>query len=252
MSTAIQETEILKACRTLFGADVWLDRRFLLYLQHDGAKAAFRKRAKETHPDRFPGEPQVQQRQSEQFQAVTHAYDLINGFLSTRDRGQWQPRPPMHGAAAAPRPSEKYRRASSEATAPLLSRHYQIGLFLYARGFIPYRSLIEALVWQRRQRPAIGETARRWGWLNETAVRTVLNHRASARRFGEKAVELGLLTPFQVRTLLFYQRSKHPRLGQYFVEKGLLSESELEQLVLELRDHNQRVRNGRPSTQTTF
>jgi hypothetical protein len=106
---------------------------------------------------------------------------------------------------------------------------------------ISYRTLIEALVWQRRQRPSIGETAQRWGWLNETAIRTILNQRGN-RRFGEKAVDLGLLTPFQVRTLLFYQRSRHQRLGQYFVQKGLLSPADLDELVRQLEAHNSRVR----------
>ncbi|WP_429884532.1 J domain-containing protein [Geoalkalibacter halelectricus] len=245
MSTFFQETEVLKACRTLFGAEVWLDRRFLLYLQPDGAKAAFRKRAKETHPDRFPGEPQIQQRQSEQFQAVARAYDLVSGFLSTRDRGHWPQRSAAAGKRPPPEPSRGPRRPPAEGAAPLLSRPYQIGLFLYARGLIPYRTLIEALVWQRRQRPALGETAQRWGWLSEAAVRGILNHHSGARLFGEKAVELGLLTPFQVRTLLFYQRSRHQRLGRYFVDKGLISENELDQLVQELKAHNARVRDQR-------
>ncbi|WP_305046754.1 J domain-containing protein [Geoalkalibacter sp.] len=234
MSAAIQEAEILKACRTLFGTEIWLDRHFLFYLQREGAKAAFRKRAKETHPDRFPGEPQVQRRQSEQFQAVSRAYDLISSFLTTRDRGLWPPR--VKPAATTPQ-----GRPAAKSSGPLLQRSYPLGLFLYTQGLISYRTLIEALVWQRRQRPSIGETAQRWGWLNETAIRTILNQRGN-RRFGEKAVDLGLLTPFQVRTLLFYQRSRHQRLGQYFVQKGLLSPADLDELVRQLEAHNSRVR----------
>lgn len=234
---------MLKACRTLFGAEVWLDRRFLFYLQHDGAKAAFRKRVKETHPDRFPSEPQIQRRQSEQFQAVTRAYDLIADFLKKRDHSV---RPPQGATkpAASPHASSHRHRASADTGSrrgPLPGRTYQIGLFLYAQGLIPYRALIEALVWQRRQRPTIGETARRWGWLSDAQIRSILNHRSPHHLFGEKGVELGLLTPFQVRTLLFYQRHHHRRLGQYFVEQGLLTGEQLDELVRELDAHNARV-----------
>ncbi|WP_305042208.1 J domain-containing protein [Geoalkalibacter sp.] len=247
MPAAIQETEILKACRTLFGAEVWLDRHFLFYLQHDGAKAAFRKRAKETHPDRFPGEPQIQRRQSEQFQAVARAYDLVNSFLNTRDRGLWPPRA-KPAATRQASPGADRRPPGPKSSAPLLQRTYPLGLFLYTQGLIPYRTLIEALVWQRRQRPSIGETAQRWGWLNEAAVRTILSQRGH-HRFGEKAVDLGLLTPFQVRTLLFYQRSRHQRLGQFFVDKGLITPTELEELVRQMQEHNTRVRTQRGGAQ---
>ncbi len=245
MLASIQETEILKACRTLFGPDVWLDRNFLFYLQPEGAKAAFRQRAKETHPDRFPGEARVQRRQSELFQNINQAYDLVTTFLGKREQGIWPPRAsqrPRGPSSPPPQPRPRYREQNSRPGGPLHARAYEIGSYLYSRGVISYPSLIEALVWQRRQRPLIGETAFRWGWLNEPALRRILNHRSTlSRRFGDKAVELGLLTPFQVRTLLFFQRSQHQRLGQFFVEKGILTPEELDRLVKDLQEHNARI-----------
>lgn len=245
MTASLHENEVLRACRTLFGPEVWLDRHFLCYLQPDGAKAAYRKRAKETHPDRFPHEQRIQKLQAERFQAVHHAYDLIRAFLTQRDRlgGTFFTSAGTRSTDSSEPQAHPHReQPSPNASGPIPSRTYEIGSYLYALGAISYRALIEALVWQRRQRPPIGETAYRWGWLNEQAVRRVIQHRGTrGRRFGEKAVEMGLLTPFQVRTLLFHQRNRHQRLGQYFVQQGHLTEEQLDAFVRQMHGHNARV-----------
>jgi len=243
---SLHESEILKACRTLFGAGVSLDRHFLAYLQPSGAKTAYRKRAKETHPDRFVGDDRMQRRQAERFHDLTRALDLLTGFFKQREKGLW----PAPGGTLAPhRPTRTARRQPNSPkypAGPLQGRTYEIGLFLYSHGLITYKALIEALVWQRSQRPSIGETARHWGWLDDLHVRTIASHRSLNRRFGEKAVELGLLTPFQVRTLLHYQRTRHQRLGRYFVDRGYLSNAQIDQLAQQMREHNARVKASAP------
>jgi hypothetical protein len=80
------EKEVFSACRTLFGPEVRLSLDFLGYLQAGGVKAAFRERAKQTHPDRFATHaPDVQTRQAEIFREVVEAFDLIKDFLKHRD-----------------------------------------------------------------------------------------------------------------------------------------------------------------------
>jgi hypothetical protein len=101
--------------------------------------------------------------------------------------------------------------------------------------------MINALVWQRKQRPSIGDIALRWGMLDADRIDTVCRLCDRPRLFGEKAVELGLLTVFQVNTILLYQRSQQNRLGNYFVQNHILSEEELERLDRELREHNASV-----------
>jgi len=41
-----------------------------------------------------------------------------------------------------------------------------------------------------------------------------------------------------LRTMLFYQRSQQKKLGQYFVERDMLSFEEIERLAVEQREHN--------------
>jgi len=233
---------LLAACRTLFGEEAKLGPEFLAYLEPSGAKLAFRNRAKEHHPDRFASAPQeVRLQQTERFREIHQAYTLLSDFLARRHHLVPQPAARPAPAQRPPRPARHPRPAPAPGGGPSLPPiPLEFGIFAYYRGKIGYRTLIEALVWQRRQRPAIGAIACQWGWLSEAKVRTILFHRGSAWRFGRKAMELGLLSALQVETLLCHQRARQQRLGQYFIDRGLLTPGEADQLARDLKHHNAR------------
>lgn len=231
---------LLDACRTLFGDQVNLGPEFLAYLQPSGAKVAFRSQAKRHHPDRFAFAPaDVRARQTARFREIHQAYHLLANYLERRPL----PRPdqPLRPA---------WQRARRKPPAPANPRGIppmpmEFGIFAYYRGQIEYRDLIEALVWQRRQRPALGMLACQWGWLTEEKVRRILGHRGTAGRFGRKAVELGLLSSLQVDVLLRHQRTRQQRLGQYFIERGLMTATEADRLARDLDRHNSRFASAR-------
>jgi curved DNA-binding protein CbpA len=234
----IAQQALYDACRTLFGSEVNPGPEFLAYLQPSGAKVAFRNQVKEHHPDRFAGAPhEVRAQQTERFREIHQAYTLLSDFLTRRHRSHARPatRP-----AAAQRPARPVRSwpAGAEHAPTIPPLALEFGIFAYYLGKVDYRDLIDALVWQRRQRPAIGTIACQWGWLSEAKVRGILNHRGSPCRFGRKAMELGLLSSLQVEALLRHQRSLQQRLGQYFIERDLLTSAEADQLVRELERHN--------------
>lgn len=247
MSSFPSENEILEACQILFGSKILVSRDFLFYLQPGGAKTACRRKAKETHPDLYQGEdPEILRHHAETFREVTQAYELVSLFLREREKklGQvfrFSPHP--YRREAAPTRTEAGSSSSFSSASPP-SRELEIGLFLYYRKIISSRILAEALIWQRRQRAAFGEVARRWGWLTAADLDRICATRLPFSRFGERAVHLGLLTPVQVRTLLFYQRARQKRLGEFFVERGLISRQEMERQVADLRRHNARIRSG--------
>lgn len=238
----VSETSLLAACRILFGEEIDLGPEFLAYLQPSGVKAAYRARALEHHPDRFANQsPREHKRQTERFQEVSRAYHLLGTFLSRRQQHRPHPldepafsRQPQRTAPAPGRPGV-YPHPRVPAT-PL-----EFGLFLYHRGLITYQELIAALIWQRRQRPRLGAIARRWGWLDERAIQAILRSQQPCRRFGSRAVSLGYLNGTQLQMLLRFQRTQHRKLGQYFVEQGILGAAEVETLARELREHNRRV-----------
>ncbi|AMV73307.1 J domain-containing protein [Desulfuromonas carbonis] len=235
------EANLLNACRLLFGDEVDLCGEFLAYLQPDGARSAYRARAKEQHPDRFAGQPAaIRRRQTERFQELTRAYQLLRSYFLQRESSSGAPGH-RHGGSYRPPAPPNPVRSSCYPHPRVPDTHLEFGLFLFHRGKITYQELIAALLWQRRQRPDIGSIARRWGWLDAARIERVLQDRSPGRRFGNRAIQLGYLNPTQVQVLLRYQQTLQQRLGQYFVERGLLETEEVEQLAAELKEHNLRV-----------
>jgi hypothetical protein len=222
----------------------------LFTLQPEGLKSAYRKKAKETHPDFFACEaPNVQKEQSSRFRDVVDAYDIVNRYFKQREI-RLRASSPVHAYRS---PRERNKKAWGPANngngpagppvhKPLPLRSLQFGQYLYYRGFISYRALIDAIVWQRKQRPVIGDIALRWGWLNTAAIERIIRASGLRGRFGEKALALDLLTSFQVRVLLTFQLSRQKRLGTYFVEHHIMKPEKLERLGQELNEYNMRFR----------
>jgi hypothetical protein len=247
---AITETEVVRACRTLFGKDIDVSRQFLYYsIQPSGVKSAYRKKAKENHPDLFAAEPpDIQRKQTALFREIMDAYDVLTRFFQQRELKSCAPGKnysaeqthAKEGSPAEPStpPSSSRNRDDIYYKGNVPHRTLKIGHYLYYRGKISFGALIKALIWQRKQRPSMGDIAVQWGWLDKDGVDRIFNACGKPRLFGEKAAELGLLTVFQVNTILLYQRTQQTPLGTFFIENGILKPEELEHLVRELKEHN--------------
>ncbi len=242
----VTETEVFRACRTLFGPELTLNRDFLTYLQASGVRSAYRKKAKKTHPDRFAVSPiTIRMKQHQLFQDLNQAHETVQTFLKQRklfssgifSRNDTSYSQTKHRRQESPQRQKRY--------GPLPARPLQFGLFLYYLGIIPFSAVITAVTWQRQQRPPLGEIAKRWGWLSENNIHAIVQHRGGgSNKFGERAEKLGFLNHLQVRTLLYYQRSQQKQMGLYFIEQGYLNEVTLNQLLRQLAEHNQTFRKG--------
>lgn len=239
------EATLINACRTLFGDELLLSKEFLTYLQPNGVKAAYRLKAKEAHPDRFAGSsPKVRKQQTAFFQEVNKAYDLLRNFFQERELedGPWR-QPRTTGYRSAKSKPRRHTPTAKKSSCRIPERTLEFGHYLYHRGLITYAQLINALVWQRQQRPVLGELAINLGWLKKEDTLQVSQQRGPYARFGERAIRMGLLSPGQVKALILYQRTMQKKLGQYFVEKGILSSEEIEHLAGKLTEHNTRFLN---------
>jgi hypothetical protein len=241
------EANILNACKTLFGPETRVSPQFLLSLKPNLLKTVFRKRALETHPDFYSHHgPFVQRKQTEMFQVVNEAYRIMRTYCERRDRERAvRPYPAAAaakaaGAAPGPRPALPVHDSGLRYRGPVPNRPLEIGRYLYYRGRVPYHVLLKAVQWQMRQRPSVGAIARRWGWLDDRSVLAILSYRGAQRLFCQRALHLGTLSSYQVRTLLGYQRTLQKRLGQYFVEQGHIAHGEMEQLAADHSRHNAR------------
>ena len=119
------------------------------------------------------------------------------------------------------------------------------GKFLIDRGAATQEEVLRALDEQRKRRLPLGTVAVQEKFLTYQDVYTVLNAQADApdKHFGELAVELGLLTPEALGTLLALQQERTPHVGEILVEMGVLDP---QRLVLELNAFMRRLQEGAP------
>jgi hypothetical protein len=260
--------ELLRDCRLLFGRDTAISRQFLESLQMAALKSAFRRAALVTHPDLFSGRGRaIQKYHADLFIVASEAYKRLTLFLTQRSSRRSASASPHASAPArqAPRtrpsPSGTSRprsgghhdpnpRFAAEARPSPRGRIYvphcapawplRTGEFLYYSKVISWKLLISAIVWQRRQRERIGEIAQRWGWLSEREILEVAARKFLGERIGEVLLRYEWLTPFQLRTLLYYQRKSQRPIGHFFVEQGLLSERDLDKYLEDLEAHNRK------------
>jgi hypothetical protein len=242
--------ELLDACRILFGTDVSVSDAFLLYLQPVGIKAAYRKRAFETHPDRLKAIGRYHGDPGAQFRQIREAYEILLAFHSSKHRVQPRTRPcretrkgppPRSHRTRADRPKAR-RTADHYYTGTLPRRTLLLGQFLYYAGHISWRTLIEAIAWQRQQRPKIGTIAVRWGFLTSSDVLRVLAERTLHERFGECARRIGYITAFEHLALVGKQRMLQRLFGDYFIEHGILSRRIVADMVSRQKRHNRQRR----------
>jgi hypothetical protein len=109
---------------------------------------------------------------------------------------------------------------------------------------VRWSDLVEAIAWQRAQRPPIGRIAVELGFLAHDDVGVILERRrlagANGIPFGAWAIRLGYLTTFQVLAILGQQLRAQRPIGQYFVGRGILGPDEIEAIRQRILRHNVR------------
>ncbi|MDY6822901.1 MAG: DnaJ domain-containing protein [Thermodesulfobacteriota bacterium] len=122
------------------------------------------------------------------------------------------------------------------------NRELKIGEFLYYAGHISWQTLIEAIIWQRQQRPRVGEIAIGWKILTQEEVIHIISQKSFTQKFCEYALDHGYFTPFQHLAVISRQKQLQPRFGEHFVHTGLFTAEHLETIARNLQQHNARMR----------
>jgi hypothetical protein len=278
MSAVVAEQELFRACQVIFGNELNVSRDFLAYVQMSGVKRAYRKRAKETHPDCFVGQGDLAQRfGARKFQVVQNAYKNLTHYVNAREKGYRFPcslsqaqsmcksgmavkkrscRPASTAfsqkkkTSAASRSSQwaKTTRASSRKTnffdskalfkGALPDRAMLFGHFLYYSGLVDWQTIVRALIWQRASRPRVGDIGVRFGWLARKDILTILKSGNCTDAFGRKAVAGGKLSRYQMQAILAFQKKSHRRIGEYFLKKRIFTRMQLQGLLRKCHEHN--------------
>lgn len=243
MLPELSRAELQDACGILFGPQVDVSFKFLIYLQPSGLRAAYLKKALETHPDRAKALGKDETKLNELFKEVTLAYEKLNPIIREGEtvllRNETDIRKNKRKASTR-------RKADRESpdnfyTGSVPRQELLIGRFLYYSGIISWRSLIQAIIWQWRQRPLIGQIALEWGMLSRYDIQMILKMRNFRERFGEFAVRQGYLSTFKLMALLGKQRGFHHPIGKYFVKQDIILDRDMDNMVERQRIHNKNV-----------
>lgn len=237
--------EVFDACRILFGTEVNLSIDFLKYLQPSGIKAAYWKKALETHPDRAKMLGQSETLLSKRFREVTTAYETLatviqsgdSLLLDTYNPQQYKQRR-NRTASSRPMNRRRYRPKDHYYSGQLPQRTLLLGQYLYYSGLISWRTLIEAVLWQRQNRPLLGQIAIDWRILSLDDIYSILKERQLNERFGECAVRKGYMTKHKLMALLGKQRLLQKPIGEYFIQQQIFNHRALNQIVSKQRLHN--------------
>lgn len=255
---SLTRAEVFCALKVLFSSGAEGRGSLLETIQPADIKKAYRKKALLTHPDRYADrDERFQKACSRRFIEVNNAYATLTSYVKLREEqgfrfdpeevGRPSPRCPKRSPQprpakpAAPRkPAANHSRAAFFWHKVLPQKPLRIAEFLFYTGVIPWNLLIKAIVWQRAQRPSLGEIAQKWRWLSESQIKLLLRNRRPGERLGEALVRFGLITSFQLRVLLAQQRRMQQPIGNFFVRNGHLSEAQFERYLQRQRMHNRK------------
>ena len=250
----IKGIELERACCFLLGADFCARPGWQDNLDAPLLKRAYRQRVFDVHPDRASSlgipAPVLQ----EKFVKLQQSYQGLVDFLA---------RPALAERPVAPARARTKSKASPQTKSPKPSptqpkasafhprvfyagqpptRRLKLGEFLYYNGHIDQQELFDAVRWQKRQRPRIGEIALSFGFLDHASVNHLLELRQRLRRLHEPLAEFarnqGYLSHFQWMAVVGRQRRLQKPIGQYWIQAGLFGEKEIAGLVAEQRRHN--------------
>jgi hypothetical protein len=121
---------------------------------------------------------------------------------------------------------------------PLPHRRLLFGHFLYYSGLANWRTITRILIWQRIERPRLGELGHRFGMLNREDITLILQNKLPFQTFGQTAERMGILSADQIQALLFQQQRLQKKFGTILLEKNLISPHELHELLEQFKQHN--------------
>ncbi|MFP3984049.1 MAG: DnaJ domain-containing protein [Desulfurivibrionaceae bacterium] len=260
MRQVAEERDLYKACRIIFGPDLTFSRDFLDYIQMQGIKSAFRKRAMENHPDRAAFQADGEKgHQEDQFRVIKDAYDTLCAYLIVRDREYRLPgklkrsRTASPGGARYHRSGEKHcqgeynRQQAGKSQRPGKGKFRSSGMQrggAFASGYAGKQE-------QRHSRPDKKEIPERrllfghylyymgvidWHCL----VKALVWQRRQRYRIGELARKKGWLSSRDIQILL---KESQPRqtFGQKARAWGLLTDKQVAHLLCQQRKEQRKI-----------
>ncbi len=243
MQYTVSRKDIARDYYLLFGLNTWNPISLLKNLPPSELKAAYRKRALETHPDRAKSLGKVTFGMDKRFKKVTTAYERLSSYIQGNNVSVLTCKTPTRKNSNKTTVIQKTERKASDHFCKegyIPKRKLLIGQYLYYSGIISWRTLFKAIAWQRKQRPLIGQIALDWGILSADDIKEILTGRSYKEYFGEYARRKGYITYFEFLALIGKQHKLQLPIGEYFIKQGILSTKGMDRMIERLRTHNYR------------
>jgi hypothetical protein len=270
--------DILKAYRLLFATRHAVTPELLTRLQSTAVHNAYKKMAMDSHPDRACHLGVSRAILESRFKEVNNAYTVLSDYVENRSassinrpaaarKNTWHSsRNGRNHYNAGGGDSQQSGRSHDEKTTDTVSRgrsgqagrhptaegaHFlpgeelMLGQFLFYSGIITLNTLVEAIIWQRKQRPSFGRIAMEWRILKQQDILDILKKRLPREKIGDCAHRLGYINNIQYKAILLKQRNLQKPIGSFFITRGILTETEMQAMNQKLMQHNRYIREQR-------
>lgn len=258
------ENEILEAFVLLFDPKCSVSIRTVKSIKPLEIKLAYRRKALQTHPDRARFIGKNERVLAALFTQVTSAYEklcehskddwqVLKNLAPTKftgemhsyqkenakkdEKGREKEPQQAHDPSSQPK-TEPHGGTSCRFKWGIPNEELLLGQYLYYTGAVTWDELIRAIIWQRNQRPLFGEIAFSWKMLTRDDINRILKEKKRSDRIGEYAVRNGFISRLQQLAIVGKQKGMQVPIGQYFIDNGTMTLSELSVLVEQQRQHN--------------
>ncbi len=230
----IENNKLHTALKTILSNKYFDEYKFL---NVNSIKREFRKKAMLFHPDRAKINGKNEELISEQFKRLNNAYSYISPFLKSKKYISIPYNKPYYKHQYT---KHKYNKTfyNSYKTRVLPKLKLRLCRYLYYKGIINYKTIINALVWQLQNRPKVGEIAVMNKFIKLDKILKIIRNRKIGEKFCEAAVRLNYLNTHHVSHIIKIQNSYNAPIGKYFLENKLLTRNQLHSILLELKKHN--------------
>lgn len=204
-------------------------------------KEIFRDRVKEVHPDMAVRLGRNRAILEEEFKQINEAYHFITDEIKSTKKKKIIVNPYYNTTVS---PDRKQQESKSKAGGNffyhgrLPEKQLRFAEYLYYSRIINWKTLINSLTWQGRNRPRTGEIAQKFGFLDRDELVEVIRNSLLQERLGQTAVRMKLLTSEQVMKVLYKQKTYKLPIGKYFTLHNLLDIELLEKMLRENMLHN--------------
>ncbi|MCX8083516.1 MAG: J domain-containing protein [Calditerrivibrio sp.] len=230
--------DLIKACRILFENQKFIDTNFLRHISMEDVKSAYKKLVFQYHPDMFIGyPPEIVEEKRSYFIKIVEAYELLTKYIIGREIGKNKL---LEHTETTKNPEKEYTHIHNNKKRYIPKRNLKFSEFLYYHGVIDWDLYIKSINWQRRQRDRIGEIALRWRYLDEEGLYFVLQSKKPTQLTGEIMLKYSIVTPFQLKSLLFQQRKEQPKIGEFFLINKVLTPKDLNYFLGLHQAHNEK------------